>query len=204
MSIPITTINLSTEICKYESPDYELNIYPYDNLNWLNYVERFKFKVPDIIVTTADGESICRDCNQKYAGRQDRCVRSRYGYHFSSYNRATIHFGHKLVGEDGGKYDGKVVQSGLFPCNDYCTWNKSDEFYEQNRIFSEFKLVIDKMCSTYVSGNLEMNQNDAEKWNLIQQIDLLKMENERLIHAIKEIANRLNAGGSGLLGQLNF
>ena len=63
---------------------------------------------------------------------------------------------------------------------------------------------IEKMCSYYASANLELDTNDAEKYKLIQQIEMLSIENNMIKSALKEIANRLNAGGQGLLGGFNF
>ena len=129
MSRPVPFVPQPTEVCKYESPDKELNVYPYKNLNWLNYVERFKFKIPETIVTRADGHSICSNCKQLYVGHQDRCVRLRYGYKAGWHNN--IHMGHKIVGESVSSYE-TVKESGLYPCNHYCTWDKAGAFSTQN------------------------------------------------------------------------
>jgi len=194
--------NMSTELVLYEAPDSSLNIYPYPNLNWLAYAERFKFKVPETIITKADGKSVCIQCNQMYSGYQEKCVRPRYGYEFGW---SAIHFGHKMVGEYSGyRNDEPVKKSGLYPCNGYCNWNKSDEFYKQTSAFNELNMVIEKMCGVYTLSNLTLDENDAEKWALVQKMDMLKMENDMIRNALKEVVNRLNQGGAGLMGHINF
>jgi hypothetical protein len=199
MSIPVPYV-AETAVEKYESPEPECNIYPYTNLHWVNYVDRFKFKVPEIFITKAEGISICNSCKQVYVGYQERCIKLRYMYKIGwgdHYQK-----GHMLIGETDGY--STVRESGLFPCNEYCKWDKADGFYKQQNAFNEFEHVISKICNFYVSTNLEMDVNDAEKWNLIMQIDNLMYENNNIKLALKEIVNRLNAGGAGLMGGINF
>lgn len=191
-----------TEVALYESPDSALNIYPYPNLHWLQYADRFKFKIPETIVTKADGQSVCSNCKQLYVGYQDKCIRPRYGYETGWNNYVTI--GNRMVGEEAGGYNGKVNKSGLYPCGHYCTWTHSNEFNKQQSAFNELSFVIEKMCGTYVHSYLTMDTNDAEKWALIQKMDMLGMENNQLRTALKEVVNRLNTGGAGLLGHINF
>lgn len=193
---------MSSEVALYGAPDSKLNIYPYPNLNWLAYVERFKFKVPDTIITKADGKSVCDNCKQLYVGYQEKCARPRYGYETGWNNHVTI--GNKMVGEETSGYGGTVHKSGLYPCGYYCTWDQISEFNKQKNAFNELNTVIEKMCGTYFLSHVTLDENDAEKWALVQKMDMLILENESIKNALKEVVNRLNQGGAGLMGHVNF
>lgn len=184
----------------FHSPDKEFNIYPYKNLDWFNYVERFKFKFPETIITKADGKSVCNDCKQLYVGYQEKCVRPRYGYETGWHNYVTI--GNKMVGEEGNGYGGRVNKSGIYPCGHYCTWDQISEFNNQNYAFNELNMVIEKMCGVHFLSHVTLDENDAEKWALVQKMDMLKMENESIKSALKEVVNHLNQGGAGLMGHI--
>lgn len=195
---------LITDMVKYEAPESSLNIYPYSNLNWMHYATRFKFTVPETIVTKADGKSVCNECQQVYTGYQYQCTRPRYGYIVSAYG-SKVTFGHKMVGEYAGYRDDEMVRkSGLFPCESYCAWDQSNEFYKQSSAFSELNTVIEKMCGAYPLSHVTLDENDAEKWALVQKMEMLTLENNMIKTALKEVVNRLNTGGAGLMGHINF
>ena len=179
-------------------------IYPYTNLEWKNHVDRFKVLIPKEIIDITMGTSICVECGQVYSGYQQRCTRLRWGYKTSSYSH--VEFGNKIKGQElGSGFTARTVyESKQYPCDHYTSWNLRKEWDKQFELFSTLDYLINALPIDFKPDGFNLTLDQQEKIALYQQITVLQAENQMIKTALKEVVNRLNAGGSGLLGGINL
>jgi len=187
-------MNELTLVCSGQT----VNIYPYNSTYWQNHVDRFGFSVPKNIVDRTMGKSVCDKCKQVYSGNQPRCTRLRWGYKTRSW-QSSPDFGYYMVGEYN-RHGDKVCESREYECDGYLSWDLSETFSKQQQLFSTLDYLVNALPTEYKPEGFNLTLDQREKIALFQRIDFLTHENNMVKQALREVINRLNQGGQGLLG----
>lgn len=199
------------ELIPYKEPGYGDYCWtPYSRTDWVATAEKFNIRTPDHIVDKTEGFSYCTSCGKKYVGCQDTCVNMVPGYKYRRPGGYSYHdsqeFGNLCKGDiflDKYKDRQEVIWNGDLECKQRCKWELQEEFDKQREFFT----FLDHLGYVPIDDSLMIKYADllpeglAQKYEnrmLALKIQNLEMQNQQLIQALKQIAERMNQAGHAL------
>lgn len=182
---------------------------PYDNIgNRSATIARLKINVPFIDIVTRDmGFSVCPHCKARYVGHELKCQQMVTWYSTSTYEYGDCHIrGEYFVGDRiGVGYNCEVVrktQKRL--CNSLTVWDHQKEFDFQESFFKFVSLLegipeVNTNLLTKFSSCLPEGMEDKYRITLLeQQVMNQKLELERIMNGMSQIAEKMNRAGNSL------